>query len=293
MRTQIEQVFTGAMQSVRKTSISVELVKVTPSLAENYLKFNPINRKVSLNNVNFLAKQMIEGLFIENGESIVFDKNNILRDGQHRLMAIIKSSKSYYIPVVKGVSSNSMATYDTGKNRSASDVLSIEGFKSSSTVSALIKQIDKYCKRSSKSAFNGSTNRVETLSNQQVLDNCKDNYDWLIGIVNNSANIYNKCNLKTLSVTNISLIAYIVGGENPSKEVYSFIKHIIGVSRTEETATSYLYSKLYNSKTNSEPLNFYWILGMSIKAWNYYSEGNPSVRYYKFQTNQELPKINQ
>ena len=36
MRTQIEQVFTGARQSVRKTSITVELVKVTPSLAENY-----------------------------------------------------------------------------------------------------------------------------------------------------------------------------------------------------------------------------------------------------------------
>jgi len=292
MRTQIEQVFTSTRQSLSRTNISVELVKVTPLMAENFLKYNPVNRKVSQRNVSFLSKQMEKGLFLENGESIVFDKNNILKDGQHRLMAIIKSGKSYHIPIVRGVVSNSMATYDTGKNRNAGDVLSIAGFKSSSTVSALIKNIDKYFYRGSKCAITGSTNRTETLSNQEILENCKDNYDWLIELVNNSANIYNKSSLKTLSVTNLSLIAYMIGGEKPSKEVYSFLKHLIGVSRTEETATSYLYGKIYNSKVNKEPLNFYWILGMSIKAWNYYSDGNPSVRYFKFQIDQELPKVN-
>tara|TARA_R110000796_G_C14476044_1_gene426142 strand:- start:68 stop:949 length:882 start_codon:yes stop_codon:yes gene_type:complete len=292
MRTQIEQVFTSTRQSLSRTNISVELVKVTPLMAENFLKYNPVNRKVSQRNVSFLSKQMEKGLFLENGESIVFDKNNILKDGQHRLMAIIKSGKSYHIPIVRGVVSSSMATYDTGKNRSAGDVLSIAGFKSSSTVSALIKNIDKYFYRGSKCAITGSTNRTETLSNQEILENCKDNYDWLIELVNNSANIYNKSSLKTLSVTNLSLIAYMIGGEKPSKEVYSFLKHLIGVSRTEETATSYLYGKIYNSKVNKEPLNFYWILGMSIKAWNYYSDGNPSVRYFKFQIDQELPKVN-
>ena len=84
----------------------------------------------------------------------------------------------------------------------------------------------------------------------------------------------------------------MVGGEKPSDEVYSFLKHLIGVSRTEETATSYLYGKMYNSKVNKEPLNFYWVLGMSLKAWNYYSDGNPSVRYFKFQIDQHLPKAN-
>jgi hypothetical protein len=292
MRTQIEQVFTSTRQSLSRTSISVELVKVTPLMAENFLKYNPVNRKVSQRNVSFLSKQMEKGLFLENGESIVFDKNNILKDGQHRLMAIIKSGKSYHIPIVRGVVGDTMATYDTGKNRSAGDVLSISGFKSSSTVSALIKNIDKYHHRGSKGAITSSTNRTETLSNQEILEKCKDNYDWLIDLVNNSANVYNKSSLKSLSVTNLSLIAYMIGGQKPSREVYSFLKHLIGVSRTEETATSYLYGKIYNSKVNKEPLNFYWILGMAIKAWNYYSDGNPSVRYFKFQTDQELPKVN-
>ena len=70
------------------------------------------------------------------------------------------------------------------------------------------------------------------------------------------------------------------------------MKNIYGLSRTQETATSYLFNKLHNSKINKEPLNFYWILGMTIKAWNYYIDGNPAVRFFTFKTTQELPNIN-
>ena len=47
-----------------------------------------------------------------------------------------------------------------------------------------------------------------------------------------------------------------------------------------------------NAKINKEPLSFYWILGMSIKAWNFYLEGNPAVKYFKFLLDQQLPKVN-
>ena len=73
-----------------------------------------------------------------------------LTDGQHRLMALLNPGKSYHIPVVKGVNVKSMATCDTGKNRSASDVLSINGFKNASLLSSLIKY--KYKNKGSKSA---------------------------------------------------------------------------------------------------------------------------------------------
>jgi len=77
-----------------------------------------------------------------------------------------------------------------------------------------------------------------------------------------------------------------------NNEIYDFINHLVGKSRTPETAPNYLYTKLYNAKINKEPLNFYWILGMSIKAWNYYSDGNPAVKYFKFSVDQELQKVN-
>ena len=135
-------------------------------------------------------------------------------------------------------------------------------------------------------------NRGDRLTNQQVLEYCEENYDWLKDIVSSVTNISKNNKPSVLPNTKIGLIAYILGGENPKPEVYDFLKHLTGAARTPETATGYIYNKLHNAVINKEPLNFYWILGMSIKAYNYFIDGNPSVKYFKFSVNQELPNIN-
>jgi len=292
MRTEILNRVGYSNVTKKKSDISVSLIYITPEIAKHYLSYNTQNRKESGSSINFLTQQMNKGLFIENGESIVFDKNMKLTDGQHRLMAIIKSGKSYHIPVVKGVNIKSMATYDTGKNRSASDVLSINGFKNASLLSSFIKLIYKYKNKGSKSAVALGYKRDEQLNNQQILNYCKDNYDWLYKIILEVTNIYVKSEIKVVSKSNLCYIVYLIGGKNPDQSVYIFIKNIYGLNRTQETATSYLYSKLYKAKINKEPLGFYWLLGMTIKAWNYFIDGNPSVRFFRFNTEEGLPKIN-
>ncbi len=278
--------------AIKSTNLKVELVYVTPKIAKEYLKRNLINRKQSNRTVKFLVDQMKKGLFLENGESIVFDENGNLNDGQHRLQAIIESGKSYYLVVVTGVKPKTMATYDTGKNRSAADVLSLNGYNSSTRLATFIRLIDKYVNQKRKSANSGAYNRSETLTNQQILDYCNLNYKWLNEIIVKTRSIYIKQNTKVLSHTNLSLIAYLIGGKKPSKKVYEFLKNIFGIIKEENSATSYLYTKFYNAKINKEPLNFYWTLGMAIKAWNFYIDGNPAVRYFKFNTQEKLPKIN-
>jgi len=276
----------------KETDLTVSMVYITPEIAKHYLSYNTKNRTKSDRNIKFLTEQMKKGLYIENGESIVFDKNMKLTDGQHRLMAIIKSGKSYHIPVVKGVAVKSMATYDTGKNRSSADVLSINGYKNANLLSTFIKMIYKYDTKGSKSSVASSYNRHEMLTNQQILNYCKENYIWLNDIINKTRSIYNKSDFKVLSKTNFCYIVYMIGGKNPNALVYEFMKNVFGIARTQDTATSYLYSKLYKAKINKEPLGFYWIMGMCIKAWNYFIDGNPSVRFFKFNSEQELPKIN-
>lgn len=291
----LETIKTETMNHVNITKsnkIGVRLVYITPAIAENYLRFNCNNRKPSDRGVNLLTGQMKSGLFIENGESIVFDRNGELKDGQHRLIAITKSGKSYRIPVVTGVEPNSMATFDTGKNRSAGDVLSINGFKYGNQIASFIQVLSRYYFKSSRSSSGRVSGRSEVLTHQQVLDYCSDNYEWMFDLIQKVSVMNTKVNPKLLTSTQVALIVRMIGGENPSNEVYSFMKHILGLIREESSATSYIYTKLYNSKINKEPLNFYWVLGMIIKAWNYYTEGNPSVKYFKFSVDQELPKIN-
>jgi hypothetical protein len=274
---------------MKQTNLKVELVLVTPELAENYLRFNQKNRQLSSSHVTFLSNQIKKGAFLENGEGIIFDNEGVLKDGQHRLKAISINDKSYFIPVIRGVKPQCMATYDTGKNRSSADILKLNGFKYPAPLASFVQVINKYCVKNSKSN-RGGTQKRESLSNQDVLSYVNENYDWLIDIVSRTEALKGKVNKAVLSPSFISLITYIIGGENPSNEVYQFIKHITGVLRTESSSMSYIYSKLYNSKVNKEPLNNYWVLGMVIKSWNFYADGNPAVKYFKFDVNNNLPK---
>ena len=160
---------------MRNTNISVEMVLVTPEIATNYLRYNDKNRKPADETVRALSKQMTTGLFLENGESIVFDNQGKLKDGQHRLMAIIKSRQSYFIPIVRGVQPRVMATFDTGKNRSAKDVLELNGFKYSGVLAGAITKIDKWTVRGSRASHSRDNKKSQKLTNQQILDYCQDN----------------------------------------------------------------------------------------------------------------------
>lgn len=274
----------------KKTNLSVKLELITPELAKNYLKFNESNRTMRDSHVYFLSNQIKQNTFLENGEAIIFDKNGNLKDGQHRLKAISLNKDSFYIPVVRGVEPICMATYDTGKNRSASDVLKLNGFRYYAHLAAFAQVINKNVIKKSKAKSDGRLTRREALTNQEVLTYVQLNYDWLINIVQKTDYVCEKMKPRVLSPSNISLITYLIGGENPTKEVYEFIKHLTGVLKSESSAPLYLFTKLYNAKINKEPLNNYWVLGMSIKAWNYYADGNPAIKYFKFSVEQDLPK---
>lgn len=273
----------------KNTNLTVKLELITPELAKNYLRFNKNNRSMKDKHVAFLSKQIKQNTFLENGEGIIFDKYGNLKDGQHRLKAISINNSSFYIPVIRGVESICMATYDTGKNRSAADILKLNGFQYYSSIAGFIQQLNAYKTKKSRKFNASSFQRNTALTNQEILQYTQENYEWIFNNISNIDSIARKMTPKVLTKTNLSLIAYLIGGENPKKEVYEFIKHLSGVLKSESSAPLYLYTKLYNAKINKEPLNNYWVLGMAIKAWNFYIDGNPSIRYYKFSIDQDLP----
>lgn len=273
------------------TNISVNLELITPEKANNYLRYNRDNRTLRPSHVYFLSNQIKQNLFLENGEAIIFDKNGKLKDGQHRLKAISINDKSFYIPIVRGVESKCMATYDTGKNRSASDILKLNGFSYYSELAALVQSINKHALKKSKAASFGRTSREQSWTNQQVLDYVEENYEWLLDIVVKVNRIHDKSINKVLTKSNMGVIVYLIAGKNATNDVYEFMKHLMGVIKLESSAPLYLHIKLYNSKINKEPLNFYWILGMALKAWNFYIDGNPAIKHFKFSVDKELPKV--
>jgi hypothetical protein len=283
---------TTTFERRKLTNLTVDLVLVTPEVAKNYLRYNTRNRVPSDKNISFLSKQMEKGDFIENGESIVFDVNGELKDGQHRLLSIIKSGKSYFIPVVRGVQPISMATYDTGKNRSAADVLTLNNYKNTTLVASLIVGINNFSvKKAKRKNYTANDGKESKLTNTEVLEYCQENYDWLSVYAKKCITASSHQKPRVLAPTQIGIIAYLIGGENPSHEVWNFIDHLTGKNKIPATGACYVFTKLLNAKLNKDSLSFYWILGVSLKAWNMYIDGNPSVNYLRFSVEDELPKV--
>ena len=98
------------------------------TLAEEYLKFNRDNRKEDLAHIASLVLRQQRGEWVTNGDSIRFDADGNLRDGQHRLRMVVQTEQPIDVVVVRGIDPRSFITMDTGKKRTLTDVLSIKDY---------------------------------------------------------------------------------------------------------------------------------------------------------------------
>jgi len=247
------------------------IVTMTSELAKDYLSRNTENRKVKIKTLNFYKKQMSGGTWKENGEPIIIDKNGVIKDGQHRLMAVAETGYAYRVPVISGISSDVMDTIDTGTNRTAGDVLELEGIKYSALLASMIKKVLQ----------NGSSSRSaknSNISNNQILAFAKEKEHYLMEIVKNSLDIYNLQVVRVLTNSDISYFLYTYGN---TTEVVEFLKMITGTLRIPQTATDYVYKKLYLSKTGKERLNQSDKHEYISKAFLKFKQGNPIVKSLK------------
>ena len=99
---------------------------ITPAMAEEYLRHNDHNprKTASRRQVESYARDMAAGKWFINGEPIVFDANGDLKNGQHRLMAIIKANVPVEMYVVRGINPE-YTTFDYGMLRRMSQEMGV------------------------------------------------------------------------------------------------------------------------------------------------------------------------
>lgn len=119
---------------------TVEILDVTPQLAETWLSRNPNNRNLRRAVVDSYARDMEAGSWALNGESVKFSTSNHLLDGQHRLSAIIEAGTTVPMVVVRGLPDDVMQTVDAGAKRSYSDALKLMGEENTSTLAAVARR---------------------------------------------------------------------------------------------------------------------------------------------------------
>lgn len=151
----------------------LQTITLTPELAVELLERNGLNRPLSDPHVHRIARQIKEGKWRFNGDSIkVADTQDIL-DGQHRLWAVIEAKTPVETVIVYGIERDAFATIDTlRRTRSGSDVLALNGaHRNRKTIAAAITWFLRY-RRGVLEQYRAPQNRIE---NSDIEDCYKEN----------------------------------------------------------------------------------------------------------------------
>lgn len=146
--------------------MKTEVMLVTPSMAREFLahlnEFDK-NRPVRSRVVSQYARDMKNGDWKLTHQGIAFDEKGVLRDGQHRLLAIIESDTPVLMPVTFGLPYCSYEGIDVGVKRNTRDVFALSDEKSedilynSNSVFGMVRSL-----------YRNSVNTNVTLSNSEI-----------------------------------------------------------------------------------------------------------------------------
>lgn len=108
---------------------TVELVDISPALAKAWMDRGGQNRMPTRTRIVRLTNVIRRGEWQVDGNTIKLDKDGLVIDGQHRLLACIAAGLSIRSLVVRGVDRAVFPVLDTGKSRTPADVMGIAGYR--------------------------------------------------------------------------------------------------------------------------------------------------------------------
>jgi hypothetical protein len=124
--------------------ISVYLAEITPEVATILLNRKNTNRSIRLSQLRRLKRAIEKSRWQINGETIIFDHEGRLVEGQHRLQAVIDLQQTIWTLVVHGIDFERFKTMGQGAKRTAGDILGIQGVKNATNIAAALRWVYRY-----------------------------------------------------------------------------------------------------------------------------------------------------
>lgn len=113
----------------------------SPDMAKKWLDANTDNRAEREQDVAKYARDMESGNWHFTGDPVRRSITGKLLDGQHRLMAVLKSGVTIDLLVVDGLQDDTQVVMDTGRKRTFANQLQIRKESDSTVIAALLRQI--------------------------------------------------------------------------------------------------------------------------------------------------------
>lgn len=261
--------------------MKIEKRTIGPSQAEEMLRKNIKNRRVSERSLQKIIDQMKSGQWQEDtGETIKIAKDGTLLDGQHRLKGLIETNKTFSFVVVSDLPNKAFEVIDTGKSRCASDALHILGVKNYINVSSIIRG---YLYLSDGKILNKQN--LAIASNTSIVDTYNENPKYWDDLTGLSFTLYRSCSgILTQSFIG-SYYALLSKTELEEAQVF-FQKLCIGIGINDERdPIGVLRKLLIENRVSDKKLTLSAKNAFFVVTWNSFLQGkkykNIPYRYGK------------
>ena len=248
----------------------IEVIEIPPAMAEEMLKSNTSNRNLRPRDVQAYANEITMGRWKLNGESIKFDWNGNLLDGQHRLHAVVLAGKPITIYVVWDLPPETFPTIDQGIKRTASDILGLAGVansSSSASIARILVNAEKLKGQLSVTMFSGRVTSAECLAYVRAHPEVAEAAKYLTGRKG-------ACS-KVLVPQSVSGACYCLFGRiNQSQRDEFFDSLYSGANLVEKSPVLLLRNRLMSDADDSKySMRQHEKMALWIKSWNAFRAG--------------------
>lgn len=288
-----------------KIKSGIFLESVTPQMAAQWLQTMVGNRPLSQGKAIEYAIVMEEGQWKVNGETVKFDDQGRLIDGQHRLQACMLADKSFKTYVAYGISDeDAFATIDVGKTRSHGDIFGIAGYPSSNIASGAALLVYQYKNGlismsgdASRRMKKGSAKFLAKLdklpvkavhvTKEQLLSFAEPFKDRLIGAVR-----FADAHKSKFLTKNIIAGCYLLFSEKSDVDAKAFFVDLAeGVGLSSSDPVYRLRERLISNHASMHKLKRGALLMLLFKAWNKRRAGEKLKMAIKLVEGEEFPKL--
>lgn len=265
----------GADVNACDAGVRATTVMVTPEKAESWLRRGGKNRKLIQTQVDRLAKEMLAGRWALDGQTVIFDNQGRLLNGQHRLNAVIQSGCTVLMLVVSGVHDpNAFSTIDTNQTRrGAHTILDIEKIANPANVAAIAKRLLHWENAHDKTRYSFTVDAWRKIPQADVVAYGIRNNDEIQSMFREikQALPYRRCKAGSALVTALIIC-------NRADEVTTLVFNEglkTGANLPEKSSVALLRDRLI---APPERRGIGWeleLMALTIKAWNYFWAGKP------------------
>ena len=251
-----------------RPNLRIEIVMVTPEIAEAWLGKNTANRNINRQNIDRYARDMKAGKWRLNGETVIFADNGRLLDGQNRMHAIIKAGVPVQMLVVGNIPPDAMSTLNTGKSRNFANVLQIDGHANTSGMQTLVRRALLW-----DAGYRTNTGALKP-TNAEMLDFMEAHPELAF-----SAEIGSKLASRTLLPGSIvSLTHWLFSALAPDEATW-FLCRVADEDVPRNHPARVLHRRIVSMRLHGGRVHETEALALTIRAWNAYRAGETPSKF--------------